>query len=128
MKILSIATDGSQAVLITQAHSSGGGQFGNPVVLSTVRCASSDLESVLAHLNAKGHRYPKGFEVVERWPVDSRNRGPKSRYGKTLAAMRKELGDHLSSNITLIAHDDENAVLPFLGGALVRQQRPGVAA
>ena len=124
MKILSIATDGSQAVLITQAHSSGGGQYGNPVVLSTVRCASSDLEPVLAHLNSRGHRYPQGFEVLERWPVDSRNRGPKSRYGKTLTSMRNELGEHLSSNITLIAHDAESAVLPFLNGASALQQRP----
>jgi len=126
MKILSVATDGSQTVLITQAHSSGGGQYGHPVVLSTVRCSKADLKPVLAHLTTKGHRYPKGFEVLERWNVDSRSRGPKSRYGKTLAAMRKELGDHLSSNITQIAHDDENAVAPFVAAAL--QKSSEVAA
>mgnify|MGYP000938029750 CR=1 FL=1 len=126
MKILSLATDGNQTILITQAHSSGGGQYGNPVVLSTVRCASADLMPVIDHLNAKGHRFPKDFEVLERWPVDSRNRGPKSRYGKTLALMREELGDHLAGNITVAANDDENAVAFFVAAAL--QKSSEVAA
>lgn len=114
MKILSIASDGSQAVLITEVPYLVGSWDHKAVWLSTLRCATADLEPVVAHLHAKGDRTPVGFEVLDRWPLGSRNRGPKSRYRKRLAAIRDELSDHLAGDITLIAHDDENAMERFI--------------
>jgi len=106
MYIHTLATDGTQVIAITEAASSGG-QFGHPVMLSAIRFDLASFDQAIEELNAKGHRYAKSFEVIERWRVDARNQGPRSRFGKTLAALRDEVGDNLSGKVLCCATDDD---------------------
>ncbi|UKE46260.1 hypothetical protein [Xanthomonas cerealis] len=114
MHIHTLATDGTQVIAITQAASSGGGEYGHPVMLSSIRFDFASFDKAIEELNKKGHRHAKCFEVIERWKVDSRNQGPRSRFGKTLAALRDEVGDNLKGQV-MFATDDkaEDAVESF---------------
>ena len=104
MKIHHLASDGIQAVAITQSASSGGG-YAHPVKLSTIRFDVNDAEAVFQELNKSGHRHEKSFEVIERWDVDARNQGPNSKFGRTLAALRDEAPDHLKGAVIYEAKD-----------------------
>jgi len=108
MHIHALATDGTQVVAITQAASSGGGEYGHPVMLSAIRFDLAAFDQAIEELNAKGHRHAKNFEVIERWKVDSRNQGPRSRFGKTLAALRDEVGDNLKGQVMFATDDNAN--------------------
>ena len=68
----------------------------------------------MEELNKNGHRHEKSFEVIERWRVDARNQGPRSRFGETLAALREEVGDNLKGNVLFATEDEaEDAVESF---------------
>ncbi|HHA2593361.1 hypothetical protein ACT6SE_05365 [Stenotrophomonas sp. LC732] len=113
MKIHTLATDGSQVIAITQAASSGG-KYGHPVMLSAIRFDLTSFDQVMEELNKNGHRHEKSFEVIERWRVDARNQGPRSRFGETLAALREEVGDNLKGNVLFATEDEaEDAVESF---------------
>ncbi|MFB3154776.1 hypothetical protein [Stenotrophomonas maltophilia] len=98
MKIHHLVSDGNQAVAITQSASSGGG-YAHPVKLSAIRFNVQDAEAALGELNKSGHRHEKAFEVIERWDVDARNQGPKSKFGRTLAAPVYEAQGHLKGPV-----------------------------
>lgn len=104
MKIHHLASDGKQAVAITQSASSGGG-YGHPVKLSAIRFNVKDAEAVFQELSKTGHRHEKTFEVIERWDVDARNQGQNSKFGRTLAALVDEAPDHLKGAVTYEAKD-----------------------
>lgn len=114
MHIRTLATDGTQVIAITQAASSGGGRYGNLVMLSAISFDLASFDKAIEELNTKGHRHAKNFEVIERWKVDSRNQGPRSRFGKTLAALRDEVGDNLKGKVMFATDDDaKDAVESF---------------
>ncbi|MCE4343791.1 hypothetical protein ABQZ99_013790 [Xanthomonas hortorum pv. vitians] len=114
MHIHTLATDGTQVIAITQAASSGGGEYGHPVMLSAIRFDLALFDQAIEELSKKGHRHAKSFEVIERWKVDSRNQGPRSRFGKTLAALRDEVGDNLNGKVLFATDDDaDDAVESF---------------
>ena len=98
MKIHHLVSDGNQAVAITQSASSGGG-YAHPVKLSAIRFNVQDAEAALGELNKFGHRHEKAFEVIERWDADARNQGPKSKFGRTLAALVDEAQGHLKGPV-----------------------------
>jgi len=72
-------------IVVEAAGSNGGHKFGKFVNLRTVKLPAG-TEYV--------HARQKGAEVIESWEVDSRNRGQKSSYARTLVAMIRELPDH----------------------------------
>lgn len=121
MKFHHLASDGSQAVAITEAASSGG-RYGRPVMLSTIRFDVKNAEAVLQELNKSGHRYEKSFEVIERYPVDAQSQGPRSKFGRTLSAMINEAGDNLEGPVTYEAKDLGESTLGALK-ALTKQTK-----
>lgn len=116
MKIHHIVSDGNQAVAITQSASSGGG-YAHPVKLSAIRFDVKDAEAVLQELNKSGHRHEKTFEVIERWDADARNQGPKSKFGRTLAALVDEAGDHLEGQVIYEAKGMEEGTVRAINAA-----------
>ncbi|WP_414617004.1 hypothetical protein, partial [Stenotrophomonas muris] len=116
MKIHHIVSDGNQAVAITQSASSGGG-YAHPVKLSAIRFDVKDAEAALGELNKSGHRHEKAFEVIERWDVDARNQGPKSKFGRTLAALVDEAGDHLEGQVIYEAKGMEEGTVRAINAA-----------
>ncbi|WP_337055096.1 hypothetical protein [Pseudoxanthomonas sp. USHLN014] len=116
MKIHHIVSDGNQAVAITQSASSGGG-YAHPVKLSAIRFNVKDAEAVLQELSKSGHRHEKTFEVIERWDADARNQGPKSKFGRTLAALVDEAGDHLEGQVIYEAKSMEEGAMRALNAA-----------
>lgn len=117
MKIHHIVSDGNQAVAITEAASSGGGHYMHPVKLSAIRFNVKDAEAALGELNRSGHRHEKSFEVIERWGVDARNQGPKSKFGRTLAALVDEARDHLEGQVIYEAKGMEEGTVRALNAA-----------
>jgi len=122
MKIHHLVSDGNQAVAITEAASSGGGHYMHPVKLSAIRFDVKDAETAVGELNRSGHRYEKAFEVIERWDVDARNQGPKSKFGRTLAALLDEARDHLKGEATYEAKDMGEGTMRALN-AMAKQAR-----
>ncbi len=116
MKIHHLVSDGNQAVAITQSASSGGG-YAHPVKLSAIRFNVKDAEAVLQELNKSGHRSEKSFEVIERWDADARNQGPKSKFGRTLAALVDEAGDHLEGQVIYEAKGMEEGTVRAINAA-----------
>ena len=106
MKFHHLASDGNQAVAITEAASSGG-RYGRPVMLSTIRFDVKNAES---------------FEVIERYPVDAQSQGPRSKFGRTLSAMINEAGDNLEGPVTYEAKDLGESTLGALK-ALTKQTK-----
>lgn len=117
MKIHHIVSDGSQVVAVTEAASSGGGHYVHPVKLSAIRFDVKDAEAVLGELNRSGHRREKTFEVIERWDADARNQGPKSKFGRTLAALVDEARDHLEGQAIYEAKSMEEGAMLALKAA-----------
>jgi hypothetical protein len=72
-------------VVETGTSNSGWGKWAFPVKLSTVKLPAGA---------AYNHARQIGANVIESWTVDSRNQGPKSKYGQTLEAMIEELAGH----------------------------------
>jgi len=116
MKIHHLVSDGNQAVAITQSASSGGG-YAHPVKLSAIRFNVQDAEAALCELNKSGHRHEKAFEVIERWDVDARNLGPKSKFGQTLAALVDEAQGHLKGPVIYEAKSMEEDTARALNAA-----------
>lgn len=117
MKIHHLVSDGNQAVAITEAASSGGGHYMHPVKLSAIRFDVKDAEAALGELNRSGHRHEKAFEVIERWDVDARNQGPKSKFGRTLAALVDEAQGHLKGQVIYEAKSMEEGTARALTAA-----------
>lgn len=116
MKIHHLVSDGNQAVAITQSASSGGG-YAHPVKLSAIRFNVKDAEAVLQELSKSGHRHEKTFEVIERWDADARNQGPKSKFGRTLAALVDEARDHLEAQVIYEAKGMEEGTVRAINAA-----------
>ncbi len=116
MKIHHLISDGNQAVAITQSASSGGG-YAHPVKLSAIRFNVQDAEAALGELNRSGHRHEKAFEVIERWDVDARNQGPKSKFGRTLAALVDEAQGHLKGPVIYEAKSMEEDTVRAINAA-----------
>jgi hypothetical protein len=121
MKFHHLASDGNQAVAITEAASSGG-RYGHPVILSSIRFDVKNAEAVLQDLSRSGHRHEKSFEVIERWDADARNQGPNSKFGRTLAALVDEAPDHLKGVVTYEAKDMGESTMAALK-ALTKQTK-----
>lgn len=101
-----IATGADQSVAIIQTAASGG-KWGQPCHLSTVRMDNEHVSDLLTSQKVLGN--PK-FEVIESWKVDGASTGPRSKFGKTLEAMKDELADHVQPGVHIrssdIASDD----------------------
>lgn len=93
--IHAIASDATHSVVVLSTASSGGGQWETPVKLSTLRLKNEDLADVLQAKRVLGN---SRVEVLESWKVNAANQGPRSKFGKTLAAMRAELDSHLAGS------------------------------
>ena len=71
-------------VVETGTNKSGWGKWAHPVRLSVVEVDVSDFQS---WLNASTWVTGNGVRLIEACSVDSRSVGPRSNYGRTLAAM-----------------------------------------
>ena len=85
-----LQSSSTHSVAVMQTSGSGS-KYGQPAVLSTVRVKNEDLDQLFA-ARVRGN---KEVEVIESWKVDAASQGPRSRFGKTLDAMKNELGNHL---------------------------------
>lgn len=63
-------------------------QWADPAVLRVIRMAPSDFEASVAGCPVPDHA---DLVVMEQHWVDARCQGPRSKYGKTLAAMKASL-------------------------------------
>ena len=90
-----IADENNTYAVIETTASSGGRKWGNYVNLSTVKVDNDMVDSL------EGRRIIGNplIEVIETWEVDSANQGPRSGYGKTLAAMLEELPGHVQGDV-----------------------------
>lgn len=87
-----IVKDNLAAVILETASS--GDRWGKPVRLSTVRLQTQDMVCLLEQRvlgNAK-------VEQIESWHVDGSSRGDRSKFGRTLKAMKEELAGHVGGD------------------------------
>ncbi|MFY2764326.1 hypothetical protein [Arenimonas sp. MALMAid1274] len=113
------------AVAIVETASSGG-QWGAPVRLATVRMHTRDLAG-LTDARILGN---SKFEQIEAWTVNGASRGERSKFSRTLSAMKDELLSHLGTGATLLLGTEEQIspdVVQRLAGQVDRT-RAAVAA
>lgn len=90
-KIHHLVSDGADIVAVMQTSADSRGKWGIPVTLQTVRCSVAQFDQLSAARLAEN----PNVEVIERWKVDARSTGPRSKYGETLAALIEEAEGHL---------------------------------
>jgi hypothetical protein len=106
-KIHAFVINNEMAAAVVETASSGGGRWGSPVRLTTIRFRASDIECLLAP-RILGHAQ---VEQIEGWVVNGANRGPRSKFGRTLAAMKEELAQHVGAEIGAVLYF-ESALSP----------------
>lgn len=90
-KIHHLVSDGADIVAVMQTSADSRGKWGIPVTLQTVRCSVANFDQLSATRLADN----PNVEVIERWKVDARSKGPRSQYGETLGALIEEAEGHL---------------------------------
>lgn len=107
-KIHKLISNGKTVVALVQTASSGGSKWGNPALLQTVRLDWDDLEQLTATRIANN---PK-VQQMESQTADCRNTGPRSDFGKRLAAMIKTMNRHLGANVVMQLDDLAHLTIP----------------
>lgn len=78
----------SETIRVITETGASGGKWGRPVNLSAIDVPTESLRDFVAA--DSWLRKTDKWNVLERWEVDAANQGPRSKYGRTLAAMKKE--------------------------------------